>query len=160
MDLKELSNRDLKELKTKLELEILKREKPNMKRLEIFYHSLDLLLKNKNIKSMPYQVFKKTSSNWTLFENTFKVFDGYISDNCDTNLIVEWFTIYNFFFGMVLDTMKERDVILTTHSILSYAQYLPGIIDSGFPGWVSSGMFPLIIKLIIKKEEKDEEDKS
>lgn len=150
MDLKKLSTKELKELKTKLELELLQREKGSMKRIELFYESFRLVLKNNNIKNSPFPVFKKTDM-WTLFSNTFKIFDGYITDNCDIQ-IVEWFTVYNFFFGMVLDSMKYSDVILTPHSILSFSQHLPRIIDTGFPGWVKSGKLGLIINLIIKKE--------
>lgn len=125
--------------------------------MEVFYESFNLVLKTHNIKSMPYQVFKKNSSNWTLFENTYKIFDSYMSDNCDIQ-IVEWFAIYNFFFGMIIEAMKESDAILTPHSILSYSQHLSGIVDAGFPGWVSSGMLPLLIKLIIKKDKGIEDE--
>lgn len=126
-----------------------------MKRMEVFYESFNLVLKSNNIKAMPYQVFKKTS-NWTLFENIYKIFDSYMSDN---NIqIVEWFAVYNFFFGMIIEAMKESDAVLTPHSILSYSQYLPGIVDAGFPGWVSSGMLPLLIKLIIKKDKDNDNE--
>ena len=158
MDIKKYSDKELKELKSQLELEMTKREKPtNKKHIEMFYDSFDGILKKHNIKSMPYSIFKKQSSNWTLFENTYKIFNDFIITNYNLK-IVEWFALYNFFLNMVVNIMKDRGVILTPHSILSYAQYLPSLVETGFPGWIASGMFPLIIKLIIKKTKDGFED--
>lgn len=162
MEVKNLSKEELESIITECETELLTRDFPDHKNLPLFYACIQTILKKERVKTKPFNVFINVRSNKTLLLNTFNVFEEFLKQFPGILKQVELNAVYIFLLGMIMDKKnsrpkKEDSMVTTPQSFLAYASHLPSMFEDSFPGYIDSGLLPLVIKLIIKKREVQEE---
>ncbi len=144
-ELKNLSKKDLLNLKNKIDLLLTKES--NETNEELFYGIiiayLDSILKSK----FSYYDTYKTNPHYPRLKIATKYIDSYCQELFGKVSKTERVRFYKLYVELVVEMIKKnKDLSLSIPLVLNYHEMFPGLLEKAFPGYIAGGLAKYILK--------------
>jgi len=122
---------------------------------ELLYSTLIEVLsyKTKSVYS-PFPIFKKNQINlFKKFKDVSLELDFWIKKHFPNVTRTQKRRLYTIFVELVVDFIDAGPVPLGVKTVINSFQYLPGLIDKSFPGYLEAGVLELLLDISNSAEE-------
>jgi hypothetical protein len=115
---------------------------------EVFHALTNAILRSTGVRSMPLSVLKQQGRTWDKFLQASTGVEHLVSslekDRVKKLALRQWLC------RLLISHMLENSIEPTWKNIAAVLPDLPVILDSAFPGYMSSGLMPKVLALLYK----------
>ncbi len=97
-----------------------------------------------------YASFRRTSGYKVWIQSVSKV-EAFITNNFGRLKNIERLTLLNLFYKLLIENMKEINVPITINTVSSHTKRIPEVFNMNFPGYVASGLAPMVLATMRKR---------
>jgi hypothetical protein len=160
-NLKSMTDAELIKLRDAIDDLLRERVADNTPDVAIFYELVNKMLKQMLHNNLP-QLSRLKLKSRPVYDKVVAVthyLNEWAAEAVPT--ITEKKAIYYLYVSLVRDQISQTNISLNLNTVLNFKDKFPALIYDSFPGYVDSGLLPVIIKMVILKGfscfDKDEE---